>query len=198
MFDIGWLELMVIGVVALIVVGPKDLPGMFRTVGQFVGKARGMAREFQRSMEAAADESGLKEAADTMKGLDPLDQTKASMKNYAKSYVTQKDKKDAAAKAETKGEALVKEASKIASPAAKATAPAPTVIGEPEVVVHNKPKAAPKKPAGKKAPAKSTAKAATKTASKAATKKPATKKPATKKPAAKPKAKAAAASKAKG
>jgi len=68
MFDIGWLELMVIGIVALIVVGPKDLPGMFRTVGNFVGKARGMAREFQRTMEAAADESGLKEASETMKG----------------------------------------------------------------------------------------------------------------------------------
>ena len=178
MFDIGWLELMVIGIVALIVVGPKDLPGMFRTVGQFVGKARGMAREFQRSMEAAADESGLKEAANTMKGLDPMDQTKASMKNYAKNYVSQKDKKDAAAKTETRGEELVKEASKIASPAAKATAPAPTVVGEPEVVIHNKPKAA----TAKKTPAK----------------KSATKKTTAKKPAAKPKTKKAAATKAKG
>ena len=56
MFDIGWGELFLIGVVALIVVGPKELPGLFRTVGNFTGKARGMAREFQRSLEQAANE----------------------------------------------------------------------------------------------------------------------------------------------
>ncbi len=67
MFDIGWSELLLIGIVALIVVGPKELPGLFRTVGQYMGKARGMAREFQRSMEQAADQSGLKEAADSLR-----------------------------------------------------------------------------------------------------------------------------------
>ena len=63
MFDIGWTELLVIGIVALIVVGPKDLPVLFRNVGRFVGKARGMAREFSRAMNEAADESGVRDVA---------------------------------------------------------------------------------------------------------------------------------------
>lgn len=68
MFDIGMTELLVIGIVALIVVGPKDLPGMFRTLGRFTGKMRGMAREFQRAMEDAADESGVKDIGRDLKG----------------------------------------------------------------------------------------------------------------------------------
>lgn len=61
MLDIGWSELVLIGVVALIVVGPKDLPEMFRTLGRLTSKARMMARDFQRAMEDAADSSGLKD-----------------------------------------------------------------------------------------------------------------------------------------
>ena len=67
MFDLGFAELLVIGIVALIVVGPKDLPGMFRTLGRFTAKARGMAREFQRAMNDAADQSGIKDTAATLK-----------------------------------------------------------------------------------------------------------------------------------
>lgn len=61
MFDLGWSELLVIGVVALIVVGPKDLPVLFRNVGRWVGKARGMAREFSQAMNDAADQAGVNE-----------------------------------------------------------------------------------------------------------------------------------------
>jgi len=67
MFGLGWSEMLVVGVVALIVIGPKDLPGLFRTMGQFTGKARMMAREFSRAMEAAADESGVKDVSKTLK-----------------------------------------------------------------------------------------------------------------------------------
>ncbi|WGH78319.1 Sec-independent protein translocase protein TatB [Jannaschia ovalis] len=67
MLDIGWSELLVIGVVALIVVGPKDLPRMFRTLGEFTGKARRMARDFQTAMNDAADESGVGDIAGDLK-----------------------------------------------------------------------------------------------------------------------------------
>lgn len=59
MFDIGWSELLVILVVILVVVGPKDLPRIVRTFGQWSGKARSYARDFQRTIEEAAEESEM-------------------------------------------------------------------------------------------------------------------------------------------
>ncbi|MFC7703341.1 Sec-independent protein translocase protein TatB [Plastorhodobacter daqingensis] len=67
MLDIGWTELLVIGIVALIVVGPKDLPIMFRKLGQITGKMRSMAREFQRALDSAADEAGVRDVARDLK-----------------------------------------------------------------------------------------------------------------------------------
>ena len=69
MFELSWGELLVVGVVALIILGPRDLVGLFRTLGRFVGKARRMAREFQRAMEDAADEAGVKDVAKDLKGV---------------------------------------------------------------------------------------------------------------------------------
>lgn len=69
MFDIGWLELLLIAAVAIVVVGPKDLPRMMRTFGQYMGRARAMAREFQRSFEDIARESELDELRKEMRDL---------------------------------------------------------------------------------------------------------------------------------
>ncbi len=69
MFDIAWTELLLIGVVALIVVGPKDLPGMFRALGRFTAKMRNLAREFQRAMNKAADEAGMSDVASDLKSI---------------------------------------------------------------------------------------------------------------------------------
>lgn len=56
---IGGFEILVIGIVALLVVGPKDLPLLMRRVGQFVGKARAMANEFRASFDEMARQSEL-------------------------------------------------------------------------------------------------------------------------------------------
>jgi sec-independent protein translocase protein TatB len=77
MLDIGWTELLLIGVVALIVVGPKDLPHLFNSLGRITAKARGMAREFSSAMEDAAKGSGLDEAAGTLRDVKSLTSKKA-------------------------------------------------------------------------------------------------------------------------
>ncbi|MEH2508844.1 sec-independent protein translocase protein TatB [Nitrobacteraceae bacterium AZCC 1564] len=69
MFDIGWSELVVIGVVALIAIGPKELPGVLRMVGQWIGKARRMAAEFQGQFNEAMREA---EMADIKKQFDDV------------------------------------------------------------------------------------------------------------------------------
>ena len=59
MFD--WNELLVIGAAALIFIGPKELPGTLRTLGKFVAKARGMARDFQTNVDDMVREAELDE-----------------------------------------------------------------------------------------------------------------------------------------
>ncbi|WP_424939381.1 Sec-independent protein translocase protein TatB [Aliiroseovarius sp. S253] len=187
MFDIGFTELLVIGVVALIVVGPKDLPGMFRTLGRFTARARQMGREFTQAMNDAADESGAKDIASTLKsatsskamGLDALNKAADGFEKWDPSKARRDQKEaDAALKAkETEesaklAESTAKAAEKISAASAKPAAKsADDAAAKPAAKSKAAKKPAAKKPATKKAPAK----------------KPAAKKPAAKKPAAKPK-----------
>jgi len=79
MFDISWTEFLLIGIVALVVIGPKELPGVMRTLGQWTRKVRGMAADFQNQFHEAmreAEMADLKKQVDDMaqdfKNIDPL------------------------------------------------------------------------------------------------------------------------------
>ena len=61
MLDLGWQELMMVAFVLVLVVGPKDLPRVLRGVAKFVGKARGMASEFQSSMMEVANQDEFRD-----------------------------------------------------------------------------------------------------------------------------------------
>jgi sec-independent protein translocase protein TatB len=61
MFDIAPTELLIVALVALVVIGPKDLPRVMRTVGQWVSKARGMARHFRSGIDTMMREAELEE-----------------------------------------------------------------------------------------------------------------------------------------
>jgi sec-independent protein translocase protein TatB len=76
MFDIGWSEFVVIAVVALIAIGPKELPGVLRMVGQWMGKARRMAAEFQGQFQEAMREA---EMADLKKSFDEVKEAATGM-----------------------------------------------------------------------------------------------------------------------
>jgi sec-independent protein translocase protein TatB len=69
MFEIGWSELLLIGIVALIAIGPKELPGVLRTLGQWTAKLRRMASEFQNQFHEAMREAEL---ADLKKQVDEM------------------------------------------------------------------------------------------------------------------------------
>ncbi len=73
MFDIGWQELFILAVLAIIVIGPKDLPGAIRTISKWIRKARSMARDLQEGLDDVvreADLDDLKKELDSPGGLD--------------------------------------------------------------------------------------------------------------------------------
>src|ERR1700759_5771596 len=92
MFDIGWSEFAVIAVVALIAIGPKELPGVLRMVGQWVAKARKMAGEFQGQFQEAMREA---EMADLKKSFDEVKEAATGLTSGGLMTSLQKDVADA-------------------------------------------------------------------------------------------------------
>src|ERR1700761_1945819 len=88
MFDIGWSEIAVIAVVALVAIGPKELPSVLRTVGQWMGKARKMAAEFQGQFQEAMREA---EMADLKKSFDEVKEAAAGFAGGSLMTSLQKD-----------------------------------------------------------------------------------------------------------
>lgn len=183
MLDIGMTELLLIGIVALIVVGPKDLPGMFRTLGRFTAKARALGREFTRAMNDAADQSGMKDAADGLKaaanpkkfGMDKLTEAASNFEKWDPMKPSGKAKDDSPKIVDPEREADVAKIREATRKAGQDKLDAEKAAKEAEAEGEAK-------PAAKKAPAK---KPAAKTTKAAPAKSPAAKKPAAKKPAAK-------------
>jgi Tat protein translocase TatB subunit len=76
MLDIAWSEMLLIAVVAIVVIGPKELPYALRAVGRWVAKARSLAREFQNSVDdmiAETELQDLRDTANSIKNFDPDD-----------------------------------------------------------------------------------------------------------------------------
>jgi sec-independent protein translocase protein TatB len=91
MFDISWTEFLLIGIVALVVIGPKELPGVMRTIGQYTRKIRGMATDFQNQFQEAmreAEMADLKKQVDDMasgiKSYDPLKSVRDDLETAGK------------------------------------------------------------------------------------------------------------------
>lgn len=85
MFDIGWSELLVIAIVMIVVVGPKDLPRMLRTFGKTTAKLRAMAGDFQRQFNEALKEAELddvKRSIDDLRSLNPTEQIKKQLNPF--------------------------------------------------------------------------------------------------------------------
>jgi sec-independent protein translocase protein TatB len=189
MFDIGWTEMLVIAIVMIVVVGPKELPGMLRTFGKTTAKLRVMAGDFRKQFDEALKEAELddiKKVADDVRALNPKNEIRKALSPMEKAAQDVRTGLDAAMKP--------------TKPAAAEPAPAEAKAAEP---LKNAATAIPGETAasGKaaaKGPTKSNG-AAAPAAKKAAAPKPAAAKPsakktAAKKPAAAP-AKAAAAPK---
>ena len=122
MFNLGWGEIVVIGIVALIAIGPKELPTVLRTLGLWMGKVRRMANEFQGQFQEALREA---EFADLKKHADEISSSVSELSTIDPLADAQRDVERAFE------EAPAADATAPAAPAADAASPTPAALPEP-------------------------------------------------------------------
>ena len=192
MFDIGWGEMLVIAIVVIVVVGPKELPGMLRTFGRTTSKLRVMANDFRRQFDEALKEAELddvRKIADDVRSLNPKNEIRKALSPMEKAAQDVRAGLDAAMKPAAKPDTAAQPAASTPQPAAPVKQGAAAMPGEPVAAPAtaangSKPVSAP----AAKATARPAAKAAAKPASPAKAGPAAAKPAAAKPPAAKPRA----------
>ncbi|MER9214610.1 Sec-independent protein translocase protein TatB [Mesorhizobium sp. M0663] len=182
MFEVGWTEMLVIAIVMIVVVGPKDLPNMLRTFGRTTAKLRAMASDFQRQFNDALKEAELDDvkksvdslrslnpAAEIRKQLNPFEQAAADVRSGVDAVMKPKPAVDAAASTEQTAEPLKNGATTMPGVSPPEPTPATSIfpamtdesVVAPAVQVQTAAAAVPKKaPAAKKKPAPAKAAAA--------------------------------------
>lgn len=128
MLDIGWSELILIGVIALIVVGPKDLPEMFRTLGRFTAKAKSMAREFSSAMSDMAKEAQVDDVARDLRN---ITSPKALGLDAVKNAATKFESWDPMKTVKLKDQPTTASAKAVSKPAPVPEPPKPVVVAPP-------------------------------------------------------------------
>ena len=101
MFEVGWTEMLVIAIVMIVVVGPKDLPNMLRTFGRTTAKLRSMAADFQKQFNEALKEAELddvKKSVDELRGLSPVAEIRKQLNPFEQAAVDVRSGVDAAMK----------------------------------------------------------------------------------------------------
>jgi len=101
MFDVGWTEMLVIAIVMIVVVGPKDLPNMLRTFGRTTAKLRAMAADFQKQFNEALKEAELddvKKSVDALRSLNPASEIRKQLDPFEQAAADVRAGVDAAMK----------------------------------------------------------------------------------------------------
>jgi sec-independent protein translocase protein TatB len=139
MFDLSWSELLLIGVVALIFIGPKELPGVLRTLGQWMAKIRRMAGDFQNQFHDAMREAEL---ADLKKEVDEMAAHAANYSNFDPLADVRKEMETAQRDIEgaiSDKPAAAGPAADAPAPPAETVSPAPAAAAETSVAVAEAP-----------------------------------------------------------
>ena len=133
MFDLSWTELLVVAGVAIIVVGPKDLPSALRAIGRWVGKAKRMARDFQNQFNDAlreAEVDTIKKEIESVGKIDPLADMRKGVGEIEAGLKSEFDLK--AAEKPAKDPQIVESAADKAKPEAAPVAPVDVAQTPPE------------------------------------------------------------------